>query len=94
MTYLSKYQQAQDEGKTIEELSENPIFFIHYAKSGEELKKLGFIPCKVSYSMMLNLASVCNPENEGILFDFLEKYDKSIDRNNNYLAIVNLMTIK
>ena len=85
MTYLSKYQQAQDEGKTIEELSENPIFFIHYAKSGEELKKLGFVPCKVSYSMMLNLASVCNPENEGILFDFLEKYDKSIDRNNNYL---------
>ncbi len=80
MMYLSKYST-----QTFEEQSENPIFFIHFGKTPEELKKLGFIPCKVSYSMILNLASVCNPDNENILFDFLEKYDKNIDRNNNYL---------
>ena len=80
MTYLSKYNT-----QTAEEQSENPIFFIHYGKTPDELKKLGFVPCKVSYSMMLNLASVCNPDNENILFDFLEKYDQSIDRNNQYL---------
>ena len=85
MMYLSKYQQDEINGKSIEELSENPVFFIHYGKTSDELKKLGFVPCKVSYSMILNLASVCNPDNEYILFDFLEKYDKSIDRSNSYL---------
>lgn len=80
MTYLSKY-----ENQTEIEQSENPIFFIHYGQTQDKLKQLGFIPCKVSYSMMLNLASVCNPDNDNILFDFLERYDASIDRNNQYL---------
>ena len=80
MTYLSKYQTQNDEEK-----SENPIYFIHYAKTADELKQEGFVPCKLSFSMILNLASVCNPENEDILFDYLEKYDANIDRKNNYL---------
>jgi len=80
MTYLSKY-----ENQTEEEKSENPIYFIHFAKTAQQLKELGFVPCKVSYSMILNLSSVCNPDNEDILFDYLEKYDSKIDRNNKYL---------
>ena len=74
MTYLTKYQSQSGEEK-----SENPVYFIHYGKLD------GLKPCSVSYSMMLNLASVCNPENEDILLDFLEKYDNSIDRNDKYL---------
>ena len=80
MTYLLKYQS-----QTEEERSENPIFFIHFGKTAEDLQKEGFVPCKLSFSMILNLSSVCNPENENILFDYLEKYDASIDRNNPYL---------
>jgi lysyl-tRNA synthetase class 1 len=80
MTYLLKYQS-----QTEEERSENPIFFIHFGKTANDLQKEGFVPCKLSYSMILNLSSVCNPENENILFDYLEKYDSSIDRNNPYL---------
>ena len=84
MSYLLKYhQQYQDDN--IEQISENPIFFIHFSKSSDELKKQGFIPCNLSYSMILNLASICNPENEDILFDYLERYDTNIDRNNMYL---------
>ena len=80
MTYLAKYQTQTDE-----ERSENPIYCIHYAKTPDELKAEGFVPCKLSFSMILNLASVCNPENEDILFNYLEKYDTNIDRNNQYL---------
>jgi lysyl-tRNA synthetase class 1 len=80
MMYLEKYSKQSQE-----EQSENPIFFIHFGKTSEELKKIGFVPCGISYSMMLNLASVCNPDNENILFDFLEKYDKNLNRNNEYL---------
>ena len=78
LAWLLKYQM-----QTPEEQSKNPVFFIHFGN----LKNVK--PCKVSYSMMLNLASVCNPENEGILFDFLEKYDPSIDRKNS--TLVNLV---
>lgn len=85
MNYLSKYQQDEEEGKTLEDISENPIFFIHFGTHSKELKKEGLIPCKLSYSMILNLSSVCNPDNENILFDYIEKYDKTIDRNNKYL---------
>jgi lysyl-tRNA synthetase class 1 len=80
MTYLAKYQSQNED-----ERSENPIYCIHYAKTPDELQKEGFVPCKLSFSMILNLASVCNPENDGILFDYLEKYDTNIDRNNHYL---------
>ena len=85
MAWLLKYQKDENDGKTEEELSENPIFFIHLGKSMKELEQLGFTPCCVSYSMMLNLASACNPDNENILFDYLEKYDNKINRNNTYL---------
>ncbi len=74
MTWLLKYQT-----QTPELQSENPVFFIHYGDLS------GIKPCKVSYSMMLNLASVCNPENEDILLNYLAKYDSKLDRNDEYL---------
>ena len=80
MSFLGKYTTQSKE-----EQGENPIFFIHFGKSDKELKKDGFVASKLTFSMILNLASVCNPENEDILFNYLEKYDSNIDRNNLYL---------
>lgn len=47
---------------------ENPAYYIHY----------GNVPSfnldGISYSLILNLASVCNPESDDILWGFIQKY--------------------
>lgn len=54
---------------------ENPAFYIHY----------GNVPIfnieGISYALMLNLASVCNPENDDILWGFIQKYAPSLHKN-------------
>lgn len=65
---LSFYRQEQPQQ------FENPAFYIHYGKVPEfELEG-------ISYSLMLNLASVCNPENDAILWGFIQKYAPSLHK--------------
>ena len=47
---------------------ENPIHYIHYGNVPN------FDLNGISYSLILNLASVCNPENDDILWGFIQKY--------------------
>ena len=62
IAFVHSYHKNED-GKY-----ENPAFYIHY----------GNVPSfnldGISYSLILNLASVCNPENDNILWGFIQKY--------------------
>ncbi len=53
---------------------ENPVFHIH---QGEP--PLNYANFQISYSLLLNLASACNPENENILWGFIAKYAPNIN---------------
>ncbi|MFT4967220.1 MAG: lysyl-tRNA synthetase class 1 [Candidatus Deianiraeaceae bacterium] len=53
----------------------NPVYYVH---SGDVPK---FNLEGVSYSLMLNLASVCNPENDDILWGFIQKYAPHLHKN-------------
>lgn len=60
--------------KNPEKQFENPAFYLHYGKVPQfELQG-------ISYLLMLNLASVCNPENDDILWGFVQKYAPSLHK--------------
>lgn len=61
LTFLEKYQ-SEDEAKRLE----NPVWHIH---SGNVPKPEG----SIKFSMLLNLASACNPENASVLWGFLKR---------------------
>jgi lysyl-tRNA synthetase class 1 len=54
---------------------ENPVFHIHQGKP--PLNNVNF---PINYSLLLNLASACNPENEDILWGFIAKYAPDINK--------------
>jgi len=54
---------------------ENPAFHIHQGKP-----PLNYVNFSISYSLLLNLASACNPENEDILWGFIAKYAPNITK--------------
>ena len=62
LTYLEKYASETDEAKRID----NPVWHIHH----------GDVPkpeSSIKFSMLLNLASACNPEHAGVLWGFLQR---------------------
>ena len=67
VTYMRKYYTEQTNRQ------DNPLYHINK-----------FLPIKqseyadISFSMLLNLASACNPENKQVLWGFIAKYDKSL----------------
>ena len=67
ISYLTKYNNLDDEKKI-----NTPIFFIHE----RDITSMTIL----SFSLLLNLASVCNPENDKILWGFISKYDKSLKK--------------
>jgi len=69
ISFISAYHKSSDEQKF-----ENPVHFIHNG----DVQYFEFDG--VNYSLMLNLASVCNPENDGILWGFLQKYNTSLHK--------------
>lgn len=73
ITYSNSYNQL-DEAKKLE----NPLFHIH---SGN-VNNINF---NISYSLILNLASVCNPENDDILWGFISKYQKNLHKESSPL---------
>lgn len=62
--HLNAYQEQSQEQKY-----DNPLFFVH---SG----KVPAYSSTLSFSLLLNLASACNAENEDIMWGFINKYKK------------------
>jgi|TARA_Y100000389_G_scaffold205147_1_gene264168 lysyl-tRNA synthetase, class I len=73
IAYSNSYNQL-DEVKKLE----NPLFHIH---SGN-VNNINF---NINYSLILNLASVCNPENDDILWGFISKYQKNLHKESSPL---------
>lgn len=64
LTFIEKYHNETDEVKQLS----NPVYHIH---NGDVPKINNY---KITYSLLLNLASVCNPDNKSILWGFISKY--------------------
>ena len=73
ITYLKKYK-TQTEAEQLE----NPIWHIHHST---ELPNIG-VESGISFSLLLNLASACNPENKDILWGFIKNYDATLSPEN------------
>ncbi|NCA28144.1 MAG: lysine--tRNA ligase [Proteobacteria bacterium] len=68
------------ENQTPEQKLENPAFFIHNGKVPSD--SLNF---NISYSLLLNLAGACNPENDEVLWGFISKYQAGLTKNSSPL---------
>lgn len=73
MAFNNSYHQQSDVEKV-----ENPVFHIHNG----QVPKLNF---NLSYSLLLNLASACNPENDDVLWGFISKYQQGLSKESNPL---------
>jgi lysyl-tRNA synthetase class 1 len=85
--YFDVIPKAMDEYLTFvqsfaaqEELAklDNPAFHIHQG----EVPEVNF---GLNYSLLLNLASACNPENDEVLWGFISKYQAGLNRENSPL---------
>lgn len=74
LAFLANYHKESDEKKKLE----NPVFFVHFG----QVPKINF---SINYSLLLNLASACNPENEDVLWGFIEKYQQGLTPENSPL---------
>ena len=61
LTHLEKFHTADDAAKL-----ENPVWHIHSGKPPAP-------ESSIKFSMLLNLASACNPENASVLWGFLKR---------------------
>lgn len=68
LTFAQSYSNQEEAAKL-----DNPAFHIHAGKI--PLNSLNF---NVSYSLLLNLASACNPENDAVLWGFISKYQQGL----------------
>jgi len=73
LAFNNSYHDQEDAKKL-----ENPAFHIHNGL----VEKNDFA---LTYSLLLNLASACNPENDEVLWGFISKYQQGIDRDSNPL---------
>lgn len=64
LTFVKKYHEEEDWGKKLA----NPAYHIHQGKV-PEIETFG-----ISFSLLLNLASVCNPESKDVLWGFISQY--------------------
>jgi len=69
IAFLNSYLEESDEIKKLD----NPINHIHFKEKPSK-------KCDISYSLLLNLASACNPENDDILWGFISKYEKGLNK--------------
>ena len=72
LTFNKQYHQEDDVAKKIS----NPAFHIHNGQV-PELETFG-----ISFSLLLNLASVCNPDDKSILWGFISKYAEGANSQN------------
>jgi lysyl-tRNA synthetase class 1 len=54
---------------------DNPAFYIHNGKIPDN-----YLNFNLSYSLLLNLASACNPENDAVLWGFISKYQAGLTK--------------
>ena len=66
LAFAQNYENQEEAAKL-----DNPAFHIHEGK-------IPAINFNVSYSLLLNLASACNPENDTVLWGFISKYQKGL----------------
>ncbi|AZL15139.1 lysine--tRNA ligase [Rickettsiales endosymbiont of Stachyamoeba lipophora] len=71
LIYLNKYY-TQDLVQQVE----NPVWHIHQGNPPK------LEPHNISFSLLLNLASVCNPENSTVLWGFISKYAPDVNLQN------------
>jgi len=68
------------EAQTPEQKLANPAFFIHNGDVPND--SLNF---NISYSLLLNLAGACNPENDEVLWGFISKYQAGLNKQSSPL---------
>jgi lysyl-tRNA synthetase class 1 len=73
LNFLAAYKTQEEALKL-----ENPAFHIHAGK----VLATNF---NLSYSLLLNLASACNPENDSVLWGFISKYQAGLTKENSPL---------
>lgn len=73
LTFAQSYEKQEEAAKL-----DNPAFHIH---SG----KIPAINFNLNYSLLLNLASACNPENDQVLWGFISKYQEGLTPENSPL---------
>jgi lysyl-tRNA synthetase class 1 len=73
LTFVQNFA-TQDEALKLD----NPAFYIHRG----DLPKINF---NLNYSLLLNLASACNPENDAVLWGFISKYQAGLTPENSPL---------
>jgi len=70
LTFAQSFSAQEEVAKL-----DNPAFHIHEGK----VPTIGF---NLSYSLLLNLASACNPENDSVLWGFISKYQSGLTPEN------------
>ncbi len=73
LTFVQNFATQDDALKL-----DNPAFHIHRG----DLPKINF---NLNYSLLLNLASACNPENDAVLWGFISKYQAGLTPQNSPL---------
>jgi lysyl-tRNA synthetase class 1 len=68
LTFVQKFSEQDEKAKL-----DNPAFHIHAGNL--PLNQVNF---NVTYSLLLNLASACNPESDKVLWGFLSKYQAGL----------------
>ena len=72
ISFISKYNSETDINMKLD----NPVYHIHKGKvPNHQLYNLTF-------NLLLNLASVCNPDDKSILWAFISRYEAKADRDN------------
>lgn len=71
IAFLNSYLKEEDEIKKLD----NPINHIHFHEKPSK-------KCDIGYSLLLNLASACNPESDDILWGFISKYEEGLNKEN------------
>ncbi len=72
INYNNNYYQEHD----IEKKINNPLFHIHNGN----VPKINVF--NINFTLLLNLATVCNPENKSILWGFIKNYAPNANQNN------------
>ncbi|MFT6259269.1 MAG: lysyl-tRNA synthetase class 1 [Rickettsiales bacterium] len=71
LSFLSSFSKEEDLLKKVD----NPVSHIH---SNQVPKP----ECNLTYSLLLNLASACNPENDKVLWGFISNYQEGLTKEN------------
>ena len=72
LTFNKKYHEATD----LKQKIANPVYHIHQSNV-PKINTYG-----ISFSLLLNLASVCNPDDKNVLWGFISKYSPSATPQN------------